>query len=811
MAKRFNRATAVALSVALLSTSAVGFVPQALAEGSVPDADSWKYAVIEDFEPYDLTGDQGAVQAKNVAGTSYDNWDSYCENVTDVLTPEVGAGNSQGMHVFSTDEKTGGSYCQPFYYHGYRATENYAGASELWLWLDFSQYTEPGGIRIRPKFIVGGSDVDAKMKGGAPVYFQTADGFRASTLTDVPEDGDINSYEATLRAEDLDGFKGYVRIPLTSFQAGSDLTAAAITGCKGAYWIFDFSFTVDDLEEYVENGYVVDNILLAGASMTGGTVASLLGKDASDEDQEAADAVIALIAGLPADLTLDDKADVEGARTAYNALSAGAKALVTNYSVLTAAEATIQRLENEAAITDEMRAAAKAARDAIAALPAADQLTLNDKAAVEAARAAYEAVPETARDLVDNLRVLTKAEARIETLIAEAAAAEADKAAAKAVTDKIAALPEKIRPADEAAVKAARTAYDALTETQQALVSNLSTLEKAEKQLAVFTNRTPEDPDPSWSYLPAADFENLKTGYEFDSEKDPKSPNAYMYMFDPADKKHEVFHSYVAANGFNGSKAFNFGGLSDKGSYCQPLLRLDQLGGETLKDFRGAEEMVLYVDFTHIKMDNIGMQFRFMENDGVTDEGTATGISEYGLKDGAFVYIQNSAGKWIKVYNNQSAFSDAAKKLPQEVTGRIKQEAGDEFPNGLSEMAGYKGMIRIPLSQFENINGQDSNGKMDLRQVTQLWLVFNFPGDQKDSYFVLDQIGFVGNFSTSGQGEISVLDVLEMSGSRDAEKDDDKPNGGADTGDAALPACAGAALLAAASGAVCIRSRKRRK
>ena len=107
MAKRFNRATAVALSVALLSTSAVGFVPQALAEGSVPDADSWKYAVIEDFEPYDLTGDQGAVQAKNVAGTSYDNWDSYCENVTDVLTPEVGAGNSQGMYVFSTDEKDG--------------------------------------------------------------------------------------------------------------------------------------------------------------------------------------------------------------------------------------------------------------------------------------------------------------------------------------------------------------------------------------------------------------------------------------------------------------------------------------------------------------------------------------------------------------------------------------------------------------------------------------------------------------------------------------------------------------------------------
>ena len=153
-----------------------------------------------------------------------------------------------------------------------------------------------------------------------------------------------------------------------------------------------------------------------------------------------------------------------------------------------------------------------------------------------------------------------------------------------------------------------------------------------------------------------------------------------MYMFDPADKEARGFPFLCRRQRLQQLKAFNFGGLSDKGSYCQPLLRLDQLSGETLKDFRGAEEMVLYVDFTHIKMDNIGMQFRFMENDGVTDEGAATGISEYGLKDGAFVYIQNSAGKWIKVYNNQSAFSDAAKKLPQEVTGRIKQEAGDEFP-----------------------------------------------------------------------------------------------------------------------------------
>lgn len=56
------------------------------------------------------------------------------------------------------------------------------------------------------------------------------------------------------------------------------------------------------------------------------------------------------------------------------------------------------------------------------------------------------------------------------------------------------------------------------------------------------------------------------------------------------------------------------------------------------------------------------MQFRFMENDGVTMRGPPPAISEYGLKDGAFVYIQNSAGKWIKVYNNQSAFSDCGQE-----------------------------------------------------------------------------------------------------------------------------------------------------
>ena len=75
---------------------------------------------------------------------------------------------------------------------------------------------------------------------------------------------------------------------------------------------------------------------------------------------------------------------------------------------------------------------------------------------------------------------------------------------------------------------------------------------------------------------------------------------------------------------------------------------------------------------------------------------------------------------------------------------------------------------------------------------------------------MLDQIGFVGNFSTSGQGEISVLDVLEMSGSRDAEKMTTSRTAARTPGTRPFPP-----VRSGPSGggfrAVCIRSRKRRK
>lgn len=62
-------------------------------------------------------------------------------------------------------------------------------------------------------------------------------------------------------------------------------------------------------------------------------------------DQDAVDNVIALITALPSTITLDNETAVNAANTAYQALNSAEKALVTNYSKLSAALAMIEELE----------------------------------------------------------------------------------------------------------------------------------------------------------------------------------------------------------------------------------------------------------------------------------------------------------------------------------------------------------------------------------------------------------------------------------------------------------------------------------
>lgn len=194
-------------------------------------------------------------------------------------------------------------------------------------------------------------------------------------------------------------------------------------------------------------------------------------------DKAAANTVVAKINAIPANLTLDDKDDVNAARTAYNALTSAQKGYVTNYSKLTSAEERIIALEEEAA----EQAVVNAVIAAINEIP--DNLTLNDKAKVSAARNAYNALTNAQKEKVVNYSDLTDAEATIAALEAQENANKADKEAADAVIAKINALPDEITLNDKNVVDAARAAYDALTQKQKDLVTNYSILTNAEASI----------------------------------------------------------------------------------------------------------------------------------------------------------------------------------------------------------------------------------------------------------------------------------------------------------------------------------------
>lgn len=145
------------------------------------------------------------------------------------------------------------------------------------------------------------------------------------------------------------------------------------------------------------------------------TIAALEAQqEAEAADKSAADAVIALIDAIPEPVTLDDKDTVEAAREAYDTLTDTQKQLVSNYSDLTDAEATIKTLEDYAAAEEEDRAAADAVIELIDALP--EEITLDDKAHVEEARNAYNNLTENQKSIVTNYDKLVTAESKIAEL-----------------------------------------------------------------------------------------------------------------------------------------------------------------------------------------------------------------------------------------------------------------------------------------------------------------------------------------------------------------------------------------------------------
>ena len=161
------------------------------------------------------------------------------------------------------------------------------------------------------------------------------------------------------------------------------------------------------------------------------------------------------------EVTLDSGDAIDAARAAYDKLPDAKKALVDNYEKLTAAE------EAYTALVDAT--AAKAVDDLIDAI---GEVTLESGDEIKAARAAYDALTDTQKELVKNYEELTAAEEAYTNLV--------DAAAVKAVDDLIDAIGEVTADSGDA-IKAARAAYDALTDTQKELVKNYEKLLAAEE------------------------------------------------------------------------------------------------------------------------------------------------------------------------------------------------------------------------------------------------------------------------------------------------------------------------------------------
>lgn len=167
------------------------------------------------------------------------------------------------------------------------------------------------------------------------------------------------------------------------------------------------------------------------------------------------------------------KSRIDRARQAYNALAPELQAQVSNYDVLEAAEARYAELVGAAED-------AAAAEPVIKLIDAIGTVTLNSGAKIEAAEEAYGKLTESQKALVTNYQVLVDARAAYDALVQQAAG---DQQAAQAVIDKIAEIGE-VTLDSEAAIQAARAAYDLLTPAQKNLVTNYVTLTNAESTLA---------------------------------------------------------------------------------------------------------------------------------------------------------------------------------------------------------------------------------------------------------------------------------------------------------------------------------------
>ena len=317
--------------------------------------------------------------------------------------------------------------------------------------------------------------------GWGGVYDFSGNPVRQKLEITIPEDWDGLSFDLT-GAIKVGGFAKVPTHRILSYGDGIDnpygTSAAAIVSQLPALSLKLEGWHVNDVIEKIDAiGEVTlaseEAIVAARAAYEALTEAQkaevtnydkLTAAEARLADLKAAKAVDDMIDAI-GEVTLESEEAIAAARAAYEALTEAQKAEVKSYDKLTAAEARLADLK-----------AAKAVDDMIDAI---GEVTLESEEAIAAARAAYEALTEAQKAEVKSYDKLTAAEARL-----------ADLKAAKAVDDMIDAIGE-VTLESENAIDAARAAYEALTEAQQAEVKSYDKLTAAEARLAVLKPAKP--------------------------------------------------------------------------------------------------------------------------------------------------------------------------------------------------------------------------------------------------------------------------------------------------------------------------------
>ena len=317
--------------------------------------------------------------------------------------------------------------------------------------------------------------------GWGGVYDFSGNPVRQKLEITIPEDWDGLSFDLT-GAIKVGGFAKVPTHRILSYGDGIDnpygTSAAAIVSQLPALSLKLEGWHVNDVIEKIDAiGEVTleseEAIVAARAAYEALTEAQkaqvtnydkLTAAEARLADLKAAKAVDDMIDAI-GEVTLESEEAIAAARAAYEALTEAQKAEVKSYDKLTAAEARLANLK-----------AAKPVDDMIDAI---GEVTLESEDAIAAARAAYEALTEAQKAEVKSYDKLTAAEARL-----------ADLKAAKAVDDMIDAIGE-VTLESENAIDAARAAYEALTEAQQAEVKSYDKLTAAEARLAVLKPAKP--------------------------------------------------------------------------------------------------------------------------------------------------------------------------------------------------------------------------------------------------------------------------------------------------------------------------------